>query len=295
MTRLLITGAYGQLGSDLRARAAELGLGVSAFGSDDLDITDESAVAVALKEFAAAGPEGVVINAAAYTAVDKAEADGDAAYAVNATGPTLLARHAAANGLGLVHVSTDYVFPGDGTRPYEPGDPTGPKSVYGASKLAGERGVAAEHPGAHVVRTAWVYGATGGNFVKTMCALEAKLPTISVVDDQVGSPTWSADLAAGLIELAGADVPGGVLHGTNSGATSWFELTKAIYAEIGADPVRVLPTSTEAFPRPAPRPAYSVLSPTAWNAAGLTPFRSWQDALTAAFAAHRADFRPVSG
>ena len=157
------------------------------------------------------------------------------------------------------------------SRPYEPGDPTGPKSVYGASKLAGELAVLAAHPGAHVVRTAWVYGATGGNFVKTMCALEKKLPTIAVVDDQTGSPTWSADLAAGLLELAGADVPGGVLHGTNAGATTWFEFTRAIYSELGADPERVTPTTTDRFPRPAPRPAYSVLSPTAWNAAGSDP------------------------
>ena len=291
--RLLITGAYGQLGSDLRAAAEQLTVPVTAYRSRDLDITDADAVAAALADFAATGTPGTVINAAAYTAVDNAETDSDAAYAVNATGPTLLARHAVANGLGLIHISTDYVFPGDGTRPYEPDDATGPKSVYGASKLAGEQGVLAEHPAAQVVRTAWVYGATGANFVKTMCALEAKLPTISVVDDQTGSPTWSADLAAGLLELAAADLPGGILHATNSGATTWYDFTRAIYAELGADQSRVLTTTTAAFPRPAPRPAYSVLSPAAWNAAGLTPLRSWRDALSAAFAAHRADFRPI--
>ncbi len=294
-TGLLITGAYGQLGSDLRARAAATGLDAVSFSSRELNITDEAAVDAALARFAAAHPAGVVVNAAAYTAVDNAETDADAAYAVNATGPALLARAAARQGLGLIHVSTDYVFPGDASSPYEPGDPTGPKSVYGASKLAGEQGVLAAHPAAHVVRTAWVYGATGGNFVKTMCALEAKLPTIAVVDDQRGSPTWSADLAAGLVELAGADVAGGVLHCTNDGDTTWYEFTRAIYDELGADPDRVQPTTSDKFPRPAPRPAYSVLSGAAWRAAGLTPLQPWRGALAAAFETHRDAFRPVAG
>ncbi|MEP6981760.1 MAG: dTDP-4-dehydrorhamnose reductase [Nakamurella sp.] len=294
MPSLLVTGAHGQLGTDLRTVAAERGVTVAAFGSGELDITDPVEVDSTLAAFAHDHPGGVVVNAAAYTAVDNAETDTDAAYAVNATGPGLLAAAAAEHGLGLIHVSTDYVFPGDATTPYEPTDPTGPNSVYGASKLAGEQAVLAAHPGAHVVRTAWVYGATGGNFVKTMCALEKKLPTIAVVDDQTGSPTWSYDLAAGLIELAGSDVPGGVLHGTNAGETTWFEFTKAIYLEIGADPDRVTPTTTDKFPRPAPRPAYSVLSPTAWNAAGLTPLRPWREALAAAFGGHRDAFVPAA-
>lgn len=294
MTSLLITGAYGQLGSDLRAVAAGRGLDVVAFGSRELDITDRDQVDRAVAAFAADHPGGVLVNAAAYTAVDSAETDADAAYAVNGTGPGLLAAAAATNGLGLVHVSTDYVFPGTATRPYEPTDPTGPRSVYGASKLAGEQAVLAVHPGAHVVRTAWVYGATGGNFVKTMCTLEQKLPTISVVDDQTGSPTWSYDLAVGLVELAGSEVPGGVLHGTNAGATTWFDFTRAIYDELGADPSRVTATTTDKFPRPAPRPAFSVLAPTAWNAAGLTPLRPWREALAAAFAAHRDSFVPAT-
>jgi dTDP-4-dehydrorhamnose reductase len=293
MTGLLITGAYGQLGSDLRTVAEERGLTVAAFGSRELDITDAVEVDRALAAFARDHSGGVVVNAAAYTAVDNAETDTEAAHAVNATGPGLLAAAAAAKGLGLVHVSTDYVFPGDATVPYEPSDPTGPKSVYGASKLAGEQAVLAAHPGAHVVRTAWVYGITGGNFVKTMCALEAKLDTIAVVDDQTGSPTWSYDLAAGLVELAASEVPGGVLHATNTGATTWYDFTRAIYEELGADPGRVQRTTTDKFPRPAPRPAYSVLSPQAWNGAGLTPLRPWRDALSAAFAAHRDRFVPA--
>ncbi|WP_322097765.1 dTDP-4-dehydrorhamnose reductase [Nakamurella alba] len=292
--RLLITGARGQLGSDLLALAELRGIPATGLGSADLDISDAAAVEVALQQFAAAGDlPAVVINAAAYTAVDAAETDQDRAFAVNGDGPGYLALHAAAFGLGLIHVSTDYVFPGDGTAPYEVDAPTGPKSVYGASKLAGEQAVLAAHPAAHVVRTAWVYGATGGNFVKTMAALSASRPTVSVVDDQQGSPTWSADLAAGLVELALGDVPGGVLHATGGGETTWFHFARAVFEHVGADPERVHPTTTDAFPRPAPRPAYSVLSPSAWNQAGLTPLRPWAEALDAAFAAHGEAFRPA--
>ena len=301
MTHLLITGARGQLGSDLVARATSAGLPVTGFGSTELDVTDADAVDRALAGFAhdAKGDDvsgtAVVINASAYTAVDAAETDVDAAYAVNESGPANLARSAARYGVGFIHVSTDYVFPGDGTRPYEVDDPTGPNSVYGASKLAGERAVLATYPEAHVVRTAWVWGATGGNFVKTMAILEASKPTITVVDDQRGTPTYAADLAAGLLELAThpAPGPGGVLHLTNSGETTWFGFARAIFAELGADPERVKPTTTDKFPRPAPRPAYSVMSPAAWVAAGLTPLRSWQDALSAAFAATPEVFRPA--
>ncbi len=296
---MLITGAHGQLGSDLVAAAAAAGIPAQAFGSKELDITDADAVQSALSAFARAATaddvtgRAVVINAAAYTAVDDAEADPDAAYAVNAAGPTHLAKSAAGLGLGLIQVSTDYVFPGDGTRPYEVDDPTGPHSVYGASKLAGELAVLQAHPEAHVVRTAWVWGATGGNFVKTMAKLEAARPTLSVVDDQRGTPTYSADLAAGLLELAGADLPGGTLHATNAGETTWFDFARAIFAELGADPERVQPTTTANFPRPAPRPAYSVLSGTAWAAAGLTPLRDWRVALSAAFDQAPEAFRPV--
>jgi dTDP-4-dehydrorhamnose reductase len=268
---------------------------VQAFGSRELDITDPQAVDAALTTFAqdAADERAVVINAAAYTAVDDAEADPDAADAGNAAGPTHLAQAAARLGLGLIQVSTDYVFPGDATSPYQVDDPTGPHSVYGSSKLAGEQAVLEAHPDAHVVRTAWVWGATGGNFVKTMAKLEAARPELKVVDDQRGTPTYAADLAAGLLELAVADVPGGVLHLTNAGETTWFGFARAIFAELGADPERVQPTTTAEFPRPAPRPAYSVLSPDAWTAAGLTPLRDWQAALAAAFRATPEAFRPV--
>jgi len=297
ITRLLITGARGQLGADLVAVAAAAGIAAQAFGSAELNITDPAAVNAALGEFAGstartAGGRSVVINAAAYTAVDAAETDAEAAYAVNAAGPTHLAQAAAEFGLGLIHISTDYVFPGDGTRPYETDDPTGPHSVYGASKLAGEQAVLDAHPAAQVVRTAWVWGATGTNFVKTMVRLAATRPTVSVVNDQRGTPSYAADLAGGLLELAGADLPGGTLHLTNAGETTWFDFARAIFAELGEDPDRVQPTTTDDFPRPAPRPAYSVLSSAAWAAAGLTPLRDWREALTAGLAAAPAAFRP---
>lgn len=275
--RLLVAGGRGQLGSDVAQRAQAAGHQVSAPGSADLDITDADAVDAAVRDV---GAGGVVLNCAAHTAVDAAESEPEQASAVNEAGPRLLARACARHGARLVHVSTDYVFPGDGDTPYEPGDRTGPGSVYGQTKLAGERAVLAELPDAHVVRTAWVYGRNGSNFVSTMIRLEGERETVTVVDDQVGSPTWSADLAAGLLELATrTDLPGRLRHATNAGATTWCGFAKAIFAELGADPSRVQPCTTADFPRPAPRPAYSVLSDRSWRSAGLTPLPAWDDAL----------------
>ncbi|HEY0641580.1 MAG TPA: dTDP-4-dehydrorhamnose reductase [Pseudonocardiaceae bacterium] len=295
MTALLVTGARGQLGTDLLAAAAAAGVTAHGLGSDELDVTDAQRVRDTVTAFAAAHPDAVVVNAAAHTAVDAAETDADRAYAVNAVGPGLLSAACAEHGVPIVHVSTDYVFPGTASAPYEVDAPTGPRSVYGRTKLAGERAVLSASVRGYVVRTAWVYGATGSNFVKTMARLESAHETVTVVDDQHGSPTWSADLAAGLVELALATdrVPPGVLHCTNGGATTWYEFARAVFAELGADPERVRPCSSDAFARPAPRPAYSVLSPTAWAEAGLTPLRPWRDALAAAFVAARPAFAGV--
>ena len=190
---LLIPGGRGQLGSDVAARARGF---VHAPGSAELDITEPASVTDAVASLAArarkTGLHPVVVNTAAYTAVDAAETHEDRAYAVNAQGPRLLAAACADQDVALVHVSTDYVFPGDGVRPYEPDDPTGPHSAYGRTKLAGEQAVLASGARAWIVRTAWVYGANGGNFVRTMARLERARETVSVVDDQRGSPTWSA-------------------------------------------------------------------------------------------------------
>jgi dTDP-4-dehydrorhamnose reductase len=294
MIGLLVTGARGQLGSDVMRAADSAGFRAIGLGSAELDITDSGAAEAAVADLSAASDieRTVVINCAAYTAVDAAETDQEAAFAVNVTGAENLARAAASNGARFVHISTDYVFPGNGTLPYEIDDPTGPRNVYGSTKLAGERAVLSAHPDAQVVRTAWVYGASKTNFVKTMVSLEATRDTISVVDDQLGSPTWSADLASGLLELARTQVPGGVLHATGAGQTTWCGFARAVFDEIGADPARVLPITTDAFPRPAPRPAYSVLSGRAWAQVGLVPLRDWREALAAAFQVHRSEFSP---
>jgi dTDP-4-dehydrorhamnose reductase len=288
MTALLVTGARGQLGTDLMA-VGSAARGISAvygLGSDELDITDAQRVHDVVASFASQHEPAVVVNAAAYTAVDAAEADQDTAYTVNALGPGLLAAACSSVGVPLIHVSTDYVFSGDGCAPYEVTDPTGPRSAYGRTKLAGERAVLSASGRGYVVRTAWVYGATGANFVRTMVRLERTHDTVSVVNDQRGSPTWSADLAGGLVELALAidRVPPGALHCTNGGSTTWYDLARAIFTEVGADPGRVRPCTSAEFPRPAPRPAYSVLSSASWTAAGLTPLRHWRSALVAAFA-----------
>jgi dTDP-4-dehydrorhamnose reductase len=301
---ILVTGGAGQLASDVVDVARPLGQTAFLKGltSSELDITDRSAVDDTVAAWAdmvrADSPDHrvVVVNAAAYTAVDAAETDEDRAYAVNATGPALLAQACAASGAQLVHVSTDYVFPGDRVDgpPYDVDDDTGPRSAYGRTKLAGEQAVRALLPDASwVVRTAWLYGARGGNFVKTMARLEGERETVSVVDDQAGSPTWSRDLARGLWALARENAPAGTYHCTNRGATTWHGFTQAIFEELGADPARVLPTDSASFARPAPRPTYSVLSSRAWDEAGLPQLPTWRAALSEAFRLHGSAFRPA--
>jgi dTDP-4-dehydrorhamnose reductase len=288
VTSWLVVGAGGQLGSDLLlALRGHQAIGLT---RQDLDVTNEQAVHAAIKQHR---PD-VVLNAAAYTAVDAAEADEVGALEGNLAGPRNLARAAQDAGARLVHVSTDYVFAGDADQPYDEDAPTGPRSAYGRTKLAGERAVLEAAPSSYVVRTAWVYGAAGANFVKTMVRLEKEKDTVSVVDDQLGSPTWSYDLARGLTELAVSGAEPGVYHCTNGGQTSWFGFTQAIFEELGADPARVLPTTTDAFPRPAPRPAYSVLGNRRWLAAGLAPLPDWRAALHTAFASNGPQFRGLT-
>lgn len=278
MTRYLVTGAAGMLGQDLQRALS--GRDVTALSRADLDITDRAAVSDAV-----AGHD-VVINAAAWTGVDDAESHEDAAAAVNAYGPEVLATAVAATGARLVQVSTDYVFDGTGTHPYAEDEPTRPLGAYGRTKAAGEAAVRSIAPEtSYVVRTAWLYGAGGPNFAKTMVRLAASHDTVSVVTDQVGQPTWTADLADQVVAMLDADAPAGIYHGTNGGRGSWFDFTRAIFAEVGLDPERVLPTDSSAFVRPAPRPAFSVLGHDGWRRAGLAPMRDWRDALHAAAAA----------
>jgi dTDP-4-dehydrorhamnose reductase len=277
-TRWLVTGAGGLLGHDLLAVLAEYPAAtVTALTRADLDVTDADAVRRAV-----AGHD-VVLNAAAWTDVDGAESNEQAALAVNGTGPANLAAACAATGARLVHVSTDYVFAGDATTPYAEDAEPAPRGAYGRTKLAGERAVLAAGGGAAVVRTAWVYGEHGRSFVATMLRLAlASEDPLDVVDDQRGSPTWSADLARSLVALGASDAPGGIYHVTNTGDTTWYGLARAVFVGVGADPERVRPTSTDRFPRPAPRPAYSVLGSTRWAAAGLPPMRPWEGALASA-------------
>ena len=280
--RWLVTGAGGMLGHDLLDVLADRD--VTALRRADLDVTDAAAVQSAVE---GERPD-VVVNAAAYTAVDAAEEHEPAAFAANAVGPANLARACARTGARLVHVSTDYVFAGDASTPYAEDAPVAPRSAYGRTKAAGEWAVRAEYPaGSYVVRTAWLYGAHGANFVKTMVKLEGQRDTLDVVDDQRGQPTWSLDLARQVVGLVDAGGPAGIYHGTASGETTWYGLTRAIFELLGADPDRVRSTTTDRFPRPAPRPAYSVLGHDRWAAAGLPPMRDWREALAQAFPAVR--------
>ncbi|TQS46773.1 dTDP-4-dehydrorhamnose reductase [Cryptosporangium phraense] len=273
--RWLITGAGGALGHDLTALLS--GETVTAATRADLDITDVDAVR------AAVSGHDVVVNTAAYTAVDDAETDEATATRVNGYGPEVLASACAAAGARLLQVSTDYVLPGDATRPCPEDAATDPVNAYGRSKLVGEQAVLGLLPDTgYVVRTAWLYGETGTNFVATMLKLAASRPTVSVVNDQHGQPTWTFALAEQLVTLGRADAAPGIYHGTASGETTWHGLTQEIYRLAGLDPDRVGTTTSDAFPRPAKRPAYSVLGHDRWAAAGLPVQPHWRDQLASA-------------
>ena len=276
MTRWLVTGAGGMLGQDLCAALSAAGIPFTASRSADLDIRDHDACSRAV-----AGHD-VVVNCAAYTAVDDAETHEAEAFALNAVGAANLARAAREHGARMVQVSTDYVFAGDADEPYAEDAPLAPRSAYGRTKAAGEWAVEAHCPESWIVRTAWLYGAGGGNFVKTMARLAGERETLAVVDDQRGQPTWTVDLADAIVRLVTSNAPFGVWHGTSSGETTWHGFTQEIFRLLGLDPARVEPTTTEAFPRPAPRPAYSVLGHEGWRMARLAPLPDWRESLAKA-------------
>ena len=260
--KVLVTGAGGQLGQALQASAPE-GARIVALGHSALDVGDADAVAATIS-----GHEpDLVINAAAYTAVDKAESDTETANRINAVAPGLLAAASRAAGARFVHVSTDFVFDGSSGSPYAPDHPTAPLGVYGAGKLAGEQAAFAADPSVLIVRTAWVYGVTGHNFVRTMLRLMAERDEVKVVADQIGTPTYAASLAQALWDLS-ATGASGIHHWTDSGAASWYDFAVAIQEEALAigllgRTVPVLPIATRDYPTPARRPSYSVLDKSA--------------------------------
>ncbi|HEY1651014.1 MAG TPA: dTDP-4-dehydrorhamnose reductase [Acidimicrobiales bacterium] len=291
--RILITGAYGQLGRDLSdalagrvpdggVRCALLGpegpragLTHEVLGTDidTMPVDDRDAVQHTFADFR---PE-LVLHGGAFTAVDRCETEVDVAYSVNAIGTRHVAEAAASVGAHVVYVSTDYVFDGTGTRPYRESDPPCPTSVYGMSKLAGEREL---RPGSTIVRTSWLCGAHGKNIVKTALRLSEGAGELRFVNDQQGSPTFTADLAPAVVTL-GLDRRPGTFHVTNSGTTTWWGLVRAVLAAAGDDPERVLPVTTaeqrDAYP--APRPAYSVLDNMALRLSGLPALPAWQESL----------------
>lgn len=291
MTRWLVTGGSGQLGTHLTRLLH--GDDLVSLSRTDLDITDATAVRATVERIR---PD-VVLNAAAYTAVDAAENDEATADAVNHVGVANLAGALAAIGSRLIHVSTDYVFSGDAHEPYDVDAATAPQTAYGRTKLAGEQAVLNLLPGrATIVRTAWVYGGPGPNFVDTMRRLADEQRTVDVVDDQTGSPTYVRDLATALVELGRRDdIAAPVLHFVNGGTATWYDLAREVFRLHGADPERVRPTDTASFPRPAKRPTWSVLSTRAWVSAGLTPPRLWQDALADAMRTEAAQSTADAG
>ncbi|KAA9376439.1 dTDP-4-dehydrorhamnose reductase [Microbispora cellulosiformans] len=272
--RWLVTGGGGMLATDLVRRADGE---VVAPKRAELDIRDPAAV----RDWVLGHRPDVVVNCAAWTGVDDAEHHEDEAMAVNGHAVRELAARAAEAGARFVQISTDYVFPGDAREPVPEDAATAPLNAYGRTKLAGER-AALEH-GGHVVRTAWLYGDAGANFVRTMIRLAGERETVDVVDDQHGQPTWTADLADQVIRLVRASAPPGIYHGTNAGRTTWYGLAREVFTLLGADPGRVRPVSSAAFPRPARRPEFSVLSHAGWVGAGLPPMRDWREALHAAW------------
>jgi dTDP-4-dehydrorhamnose reductase len=288
--RLLVTGAAGMLGQDVLRAGERAGHELIPVDLPELDITDERAVERMLARLLAEpGALAGVVNCAAWTDVDGAESKQEQARAVNALGAGVLARAAAAAELPLLHLSTDYVFDGvsplDGEgrrRPYVESDLTGPRSVYGATKLEGEREVLGASQRHTVVRTAWLYGVDGRNFVETMLGLAGEREAVQVVTDQIGSPTWSGHLAPAILGLLEREVRG-LVHMTGAGEVSWNGFAREIFRQAGVD-CRVEPATSEQMARPAPRPAWSAL---ASEREEVLPMPDWRDGL-AGYLAMRA-------
>lgn len=267
----MVTGAAGMLGQDVVRVASERGRQVRAVTREDLDLRDERAV-----ERAVSGCR-VVVNCAAYTAVDAAETDEASAFLGNAVIAQNLARAAAGHGAVVVHFSTDYVFDGSASTPYREDAPLEPVSAYGRTKAAGEWAVKASNPRHLLLRTAWLYGANGRCFPRTIAGAAATREHLDVVADQVGQPTWTVDVADLAVRLLDAAAVPGTYHATSSGSVTWHGFAQRVVSSAGRDPAMVRPTTSEAFKAPAPRPAYSVLGHDALVAAGVTPIGDWAE------------------
>ena len=274
--RWLVTGAGGMLGRDLVSLLGRRGAAVTPVTRSDLDITDRPALLSALRD---AQPD-IVVNCAAWTAVDLAESREAEALAVNGDGAANVAAGCASAGARMIQVSTDYVFDGTARVPYPEDAEPAPATAYGRTKLAGEQAVARLLPGrSYILRTAWLYGPHGGNFVATMIGLAARQPGVTVVNDQHGQPTSTVTVAERILALISGSAPAGIYHATCSGQTTWFGLAREIFGLLGADPGRVTPIPSSQLTRPAPRPGYSVLGHGAWARAGLEPPEDWRAAL----------------
>jgi dTDP-4-dehydrorhamnose reductase len=273
----LITGGSGQLGIAVSEELDSRGLAFTALGSKDLDITDSKLV----RDFIAQNHPAVIVNCAAWTDVDGAESNEEAASKVNGQGAENLAVAAANIGARLIHVSTDYVFSGESQRPFEIDNQINPQSAYGRTKADGEKKVLTIYPeNSYVVRTAWLYSAKGKNFAKTITRLALNGDgEVRVVNDQIGQPTSAVDLAQQIVELGLGVAPVGIYHGTNAGQASWFEFAREIFSLADADINRVVPVSSNEYPRPAKRPSYSVLSHEEWSKTSIAPMRDWKTAL----------------
>ncbi|RIJ45857.1 dTDP-4-dehydrorhamnose reductase [Maribellus luteus] len=279
--RILVSGAYGQLGSEIKTLRSEYPEWDFLFTDvDNLDITDENAV----DQFIAGKNIDFLINCAAYTAVDKAESDIETATIVNALAPGILAKVTKKYGIKLIHISTDYVFAGDACEPYSEEDDVNPQGVYGRTKLDGERNVQAQNPESVIIRTAWLYSVYGNNFVKTMLRVGRERGELGVVFDQVGSPTNAADLALAILDVIGLSekepknfVPG-IYHFSNEGVASWYDFAVAIFEMAGVE-CQVSPLTSDQFPTPTKRPHYSVLNKSKIRNTFEVRIPYWRDSL----------------
>ena len=276
----LITGAAGQLGIEIQLALNLFGIKSIPLNSKELDVTNAKSVKSTIEKF----QPKVIVNAAAWTDVDRAETEKNKVYEVNAKGPLHLAEAAKDTNSTLIQISTDYVFSGQSKTPWAENSRTEPKTVYGLSKLKGEKMVMDFYSeNSYIVRTAWLYSAHKKNFVKTMMNLAAENDElVKVVDDQIGQPTYAKDMARQLIYLVKAKAEFGIYHGTNSGQASWYELAREVFDLCGENSSRVIPVESQEIIRSAKRPEYSVLSHASWSIAGIEEMRHWKLALAEA-------------